>query len=497
MLYLNRDINAFENENISGSLKKDIAFFKKIFKDDALFRTRIIENSAKEAFCCILFMDGMVNSSLINESIIKPLVISNTDINNDTKRIISKHILFTDEISESENLKELLTSLLYGDSILLIENSNKALILNTKGWRKRGISEPKNEEVSQGPHEGFDEAVMLNAASLRRKMATPDLRIHSVKLGRKTNTKIFICYIDSLVNKNLLNKVTEKIKSIEIDGILDSNYISELINENKYSLFKTIGTTERPDTVASRLLEGRIAILTDGTPVAVTLPYFFAENFQADDDYYTNFTVASIGRILRYICFYIAITLPALYIALSVFHPQLLPASFLNTISETRNGVPFSSFTEVILLVSVFEILKETGLRMQQNLGHALSIVGGLVVGQAAVEARIVSAPVLIVTALCGISGLMVPRLKGAVFYCKLLLIILASLLGLYGFFAGLVIIHIHLYSLESFGVDYVSPAMEFTFQSLKDTIIRAEWSKMLTRPKSLTENIIRLKFKK
>ena len=180
-----------------------------------------------------------------------------------------------------------------------------------------------------------------------------------------------------------------------------------------------------------------------------------------------------------------------------MFHPELLPTAFLNSIAFSRSGVPFSTFTETLLLTVTFEMLKETGLRMQQNTGHALSIVGGLVIGQAAVEARIVSAPVLIITALCGIAGLMVPRLKGAVFYCKIFLILTSSVFGLYGFFTGITLLHCHLYSLTSFGVDYVSPSLEFTLSALKDTVIRAPLSKMTTRPRSLTENIKRLNIKK
>lgn len=495
---MNRELGSFKEKYLSGSLKEDIALFKEIFLNDAMFRTRDITARAdKKTFCCLLFMDGMVNASIINEAIIKPLAVIDIKDSDELSELIGERVVFANEVKSTENIADILSAVLYGDSVLLIENSKRALILNTKGWRARGIKEPPNEQVSQGPREGFDEALMFNAATLRRRLATPDLKIEMISVGRKTDTKIFICYMDSIVNKQTLRRVVKKIKAIEIDGILDSNYINELVNDNKYSLFKTVGATERPDTVAARLLEGRIAVMVDGTPVVLTIPYFFTENFQADDDYYTNFTVAAIGRVLRYICFYVAIALPAIYMALSVFHPELLPTAFLNTIAVSRSGVPFSSFSEVMLLIIIFEMLKETGLRMQQNLGHALSIVGGLVVGQAAVEARIVSAPVLIITALCGIAGLMVPRLKGAVFYCKLFLTVLSSVFGLYGFFAGLVLIHVHLYSLNSFGVDYVSPSLEFTSQSLKDTLFRVPWGKMKTRPTALTKNITRLKFKK
>ena len=494
---MNRELNSFKTKYLSGDIQKDIAFFKEIFLNDAMFRTRKINLNKNGVVCYLLFMDGMVNSEIINEAVLKPLAVLSVKSNKNLSSFVAENIVCANESKQESNIASLLSSLLYGDSVLLIENCKNAIIINTKGWRTRGISEPPNEQVSQGSREGFDEALMFNAATLRRRLATPDLKIEMLNLGRKTDTKIFICYIDSLVNKETLKKVVKKIKAIDIDGVLDTNYINELINRNRYTLFKTAGSTERPDTVAARLLEGRIAIMCDGTPVVLTIPYLFTENFQADDDYYTNFSVAAIGRVLRYLCFYIAITLPAIFIALSCFHPELLPTAFLNSIAFSRSGVPFSTFSEVILLIVTFEMLKETGLRMQQNSGHALSIVGGLVVGQAAVEARIVSAPVLIITALCGIAGLMVPRLKGAVFYCKIFLTVASSVFGLYGFFTGIVLLHCHLYSLTSFGIDYVSPSLEFSFSSLKDTLIRAPFSKMTTRPSSLTKNTKRLNIKK
>lgn len=493
---MNRELRSFENQKLSKCLEENINLFNKIFEKDAAFRMRKINVSGEEQFSCIvMFADGMVDSQIVNESIIKSLIENKVkNFQNDLIEYAEHQLLYANEISKTDIVSDVLAGILYGDTALIIDGCVAALIINTKGWRTRGISEPDVERVLSGPREGFDEALMLNLAMVRRKLPTPDLCVEMLKCGRKTDTKIFICYIDSLVKQENVEKIKSEISKIDIDGILDSNYLDELINKNKISLFKTMGTTERPDVVVGKLLEGRIAIMVDGTPVVITVPYLYAENFQSDDDYYQNFLVAGIGRVLRYVSYYLSICLPALYVALSIFNPQLLPTNFLRTISESRVDIPFSTFGECLVLILIFEILKEVGIRMQQSVGHAMSIVGGLVVGQAAVEANIVSAPLLIITAFSGITGLMVPRLKGANFYCKIILLIFSSILGLFGFFIGLTLIQVHLYSLDSLDVNYTTLGYQFQKTSLKDTFIRTAWDYMKKRPSSLTANLRRLR---
>ncbi len=493
---MNKDIKNFENQKITDNYNKNLEYFKKIFSKDAVFRTREIHVKNGLNFdCAALFIDSMVNAEKFNISIIRPLLTTKVEpISKNIAAVVKKQILFNDEVTETNDVLKMIQGINLGDTVLLFSNSSTALIVNTKGWRTRGISEPNDERVQQGPREGFDEALVLNAAMLRRKLSTPDLCFERLIIGRKTVTNVFVCYLESVADLKLVKFIKQEIKKIDIDGVLDSNYINELINKNKFSLFKTAGSTERPDIVAARLLEGKVAIMVDGTPVVLTVPYVFAENFQSDDDYYLNYIYAFFGRALRYLCYNIAVMVPALYMAVTLFHPNLLPASFLISVSASRGGIPFPSFAECLILILIFEILKETGIRMQQNVGHALSIVGGLVVGQAAVDAKLVSAPLLIAVALSGIAGLMVPRLKLAVLYSKIFLVVLSSFLGIFGFFVGFTILHIHLYSLNSFGVDYVYTVTKFTKNSLKDTIVRAPWWLMIKRPYVFTKNIIRQK---
>ena len=490
--------NDYKNITLSGNLEKDIELFKEIFKKDATLRTKIIKARLNvQIDCAVIYMDGMVDSEQLNDAVIEPILTTETEnFCNSISEYIEKQVLFARDVKPQNDVSKIIEGILYGEALLLIDESTQALTIDAKGWKTRGIKEPEDERVLQGPREGFEEAALLNLAMIRRKLQTPDFCSEMLRVGRRSGTAVFICYLDSLADASMIAELKKRIESIDIDGILDSNYIAELIRDNRRSVFKTNGSTERPDVVAAKLLEGRIAVMVDGTPVVLTFPYLFSENFQADEDYYLNHLVSSIGRVLRYICFFLAVSIPAIFIAITSFHRELLPTSLAISIAQLRGGVPFSPFAECLIMLGVFEILRETGVRMPKSLGHALSIVGGLVVGQAAVDARIISTPMLIVVALSGISGLMIPRLRGAVFYLRITLLALSVFLGLYGYIIGISIALMQILSLKSLGVDCTEALKKSDFQSLKDTLWRSPWSKMTKRP-LFNQNIIRKGAKK
>lgn len=475
-------VKDYGNINLSGNYTKDVTLVKNIFCKDAVLKTREIKMGGKVR-CALFYVDGMVDASLLGETVIKPLVSINLE-NSDCIDcdFIQNSLLFAIDVTKTHDFTDMLRAVLYGDTLLIAEQNSAALTIDTKGFKTRGITEPESEHVLQGPREGFDEAALPNLAMIRRKLLTPDLCIERIRVGRRTDTQIYVCYLGSLADEKTVKKIKSDLSSIDIDGILDSNYITELINR-KRTLLKTAGSTERPDVVAARLLEGRIAVMVDGTPMVLTLPYLFSENFQSDEDYYINFYLASFSRILRFVCFFISVCLPGVFVALTTHHFELLPTHFALTVSRLRSGVPIASVSECIALVFAFEILKEAGLRMPQNLGHALSVVGGLVMGQAAVEAGIISAPMLIAVAFSSIAGLMVPRLMTAVFYWRLCVIIACAVLGLYGFFTVITLFALKIFSTYSFGVDYTVSFNKPDFYSLKDSFIRTEWRKMKTRP--------------
>lgn len=491
-------VKEFENITLSGCLEKDIKLFQAIFKKESVFRVKRIKVRNSVSFdCAVLYFDGMINSTQLDDGVIRSLI--TVDRQNDSPTLadfIETQVLFVRDVKKNNKVSDMLNGIMFGEALILIDGSKEALNVDTKGFETRGINEPQDEKVLAGPREGFVENALSNIAMIRRRLQTPDLCVESMRVGRRSNTQVFLCYLGTLADSQTLEKVKDKIRKIDIDGILDSNYITENIRDNKYSLFKTSGTTERPDVVAGKLLEGRIAIIVNGTPMVVTLPYLFSENFQSDEDYYLNFLIASIGRILRYISFFLAVSIPAIFIAVSSFHRELLPTALAISVSSLRGGVPFAPLTECLIMIFVFEILKETGVRMPESLGHALSIVGGLVVGQAAVDARIISTPMLIVIAISGIAGLMVPRLRAAVFYLRLIFVFLSAFFGLYGFFAAASVTIMHIISLDSFGVNYTVSLKKSDFQSLKDTFWRTSWVNMIKRP-IFNSNIIRSKREK
>lgn len=486
-------VKDYENVFLSGDLEKDLNAFKEIFKNDATFRVKRISARKSVSFnAAVLYIDGMVDSQQLNEAVVKPLLEMNVkDDSESLCEYVERQLLFAGDVKPQNKLSDILTSVLYGEALLLIDGSETALILDVKGWDTRGISEPENERILQGPREGFEEASLLNLAMLRRKLLTPDLHIENSKVGRRSNTTVYICYLNTLVNQKTLKRLKEKIGKIDIDGILDTNYITEQISPRPFSLFKTGGLTERPDIVAARLLEGRIAIIVDGTPMVATIPYLFSENFQSDEDYYQTFWMGSLNRLLRYFCFVLSIALPPLFVAITTLHPEFLPSSFVISVIKLRSAVPFSIVAETFGMILIFEILKETGIRMSQNIGPALSIVGGLVVGQAAVDAKIISAPTLIIVALSGIAGLMLPRLKAAIFFLRIAFLILAAFFGLYGLFAGMIFVLMYIISLQSYGESSVLSLNRTDFQSLKDSMWRMPWNYMKTRP-FFNKNLIR-----
>lgn len=469
--------------SLTGDFDYDFSLFCDIFKNDAMFRKRTVNIGNTKKKAAIMFFDGMAETKTVDDSVIRSFREAK-DLPDDLNcEYICRNILYASEISTTENIADIIGAIMNGDTFVLIENSKTAVTVDTKGFRTRGVDEPNNERVLSGPKEGFNESAVLNLALIRRKLQTPDLAVESLKIGKRSKTSVFICYLSSLCPEKILSALKDRLNKIDIDGILDSNYITEHIKDGKFSVFKTVGSTERPDIAAARLLEGRIAVVVDGTPVCLTLPFLFCENFQSDEDYYVNFLLGSAKRFLRYFCFFLSIAVPAVFVSLTTYHIELLPTSFMLTVAKLRSGVPFSSLFECISLIIIFEILKETALRTPQSLNTALGIVGGLIIGQAAVSARIISAPTLIAVALSGVAGLAVPRLNTAIVFLRIVLVIASGLLGLYGFFCVLFFYFVRVFGLSSFGVDYTSSLKNPDFQKQKDILIRAPWDFMKTRP--------------
>jgi len=475
-------------------IQENIRQIKNEFAKDQTLVLRRLENpDVGESY--IVYIDGMVNNRLINQDVIRPFLEFHPEPHEPvTLDVIQNQVMLSNSVERTSDHDKLIQAIVYGDTLLLIDGIEEALILNTKGWTSRSISEPENEKVLRGPREGFTESIMTNLSLIRRRIRTSDLKMEFETFGTRTNTKACICYLDSVVNKDVLDELKKRIHMFSIDGTLDSNYINEFIKDSPYSPFKTVGTSEKPDAVAAKILEGRVALFVDGSPSVITVPYLFVENFQSDEDYYLNYYFASINRILRYLAFILAISIPAVYVALTTFHHEMLPLPLTMSIAKARQGVPFPTVIEMILMLVIFEMLREAGARIPGSMGQALSILGALVMGQAAVSAKIVSAPMIIIVAVAGICGVMSPRIKGATILLRFIFLVMASFFGLYGFMFAVLALMIHLYSISSFGVPIMNSSYTNTLQDKKDIMVRAPWWFMKKRPKYLSENAVRQK---
>lgn len=481
---MGKNISYYKGLSLSGRLEKDIAFFADVYKFDAMLRIRRTVIGKAGVPCALLFMDGMASGSDISEHILRAAVKATVDENfTATPEAVANRLLYSSEVEINGNVADMLSAISYGDTVMLIDKSDKAIIINTKGFKHRDISEPPNERTTTGPREGFDEVALFNIALIRRKLQTPDLCVLPMNIGRRTDTKVFICYLDSLADKTLLDKLKEKIKSIDIDGILDVNYISEELCDKRNFLFKTAGTTERPDIAAARMLEGRVAVIVDGSPVVLTVPFLFSENFQSNEDYYQNYFSGSVARILRLISFVIACFAPAAYIAFVSFHAGFLPTFSALAILKLRTGIPFSTLLECVILIVALELLKEACTRSPRDIGTTLSVVGGLVLGEAAVDTRTISAPALIVVALSGLCSAMLPRLRGPILLINLVSSFFAGFFGLLGVFTCICVTIIYILNIESFGTDYTLSLARPGYQNFKDVLFRASWGNMINRP--------------
>ncbi|MGI6123176.1 MAG: spore germination protein [Acetivibrionales bacterium] len=469
------DNNMKEKEELKKSIEDNVNLFKRIFQGDDTVTVRYFANQEQGKIkFCIIYIDGMVDVETANRNIIQPIVQSTFPKNFEGNMdVILEQVVLSNHAEKICNVDELVMRIIRGESVLLMDKSDEALVICTKGWKSRSINEPENEKAQRGSREGFVEPILVNLSMIRRKLATPNLKIKNMVLGKESKTNVSVCYLENIVNKQILNELFDRLNNINNDSILASGYISELIEDSPYSLFDKIGSTEKPDVAAAQLLEGRIVVVVDGTPTVLTVPFLFEEYFKAQDDYYINFYYSTISRILRLISFIITIIAPAFYVAIMTFHQEMIPSPLLYSLSAAREGVPFPTIVETIGLLFVFEILREAGLRIPIQVGQALSILGALVLGSAAVEARIVSAPVIITVSLSGLTGLMTIKIKGPVITLRFVMVLLASFLGLYGLVFGIMGIVLHLCSLRSFGVPYLLAFTSLKTEDIKDTVMR------------------------
>ncbi|WP_298836161.1 spore germination protein [Clostridium sp.] len=450
--------------------KINIEYIKEKLKNSYDVKYREIECNVGTIYG--IFIDDLCDSKFISEYIFKPLIQYKIDTVN--LEYIKKEILPANSIGDVKDDDDAIYHVLSGDLVLVFSFTNKSFYCEAKGYVRRSVGIPVTESVIKGPREGFTEAFVDNVSLIRRKIKDPSLKFETVILGSKSNTVIVICYIEGVAPNKLVDYIRKKVTNIKLEFILDTNYIEEAL-KNKNTPFDTIGTTEKPDVAASKLLEGKVGIIVDGTPFVITAPYFFIDNFQTPDDYYSNKYFANTLRIIRLVSFFLAYLLSGLYLAISTFHFALLPTVITLRLASSRAGVPMPTVIELLLMTFFFQLLREAGIRLPQSIGQAMSIVGALILGDAAVGAGIASQSTIVIVALSSISSFLVPKIYSAIAIWNVIIILFSSVLGLPGFYIGFIIFIAHMAGLESCGYPYLFPLGTLETFKFKDLFYRKD----------------------
>lgn len=468
-------------------IDKNITTVREILEQSVdLAQRDIIFHQQRKIHASSFYTDGLANTGQI-DILMKSLLYKADKIHPDLEEvnnpsqfvdILKKTVMETASLKVISKISDGIDAILSGDTLMLIDHSEYAFVASTRGWDTRSVDEPQTEQVVRGPRDGFSESIRTNTALVRRRIRDPLFRIEGMQIGTKSKTDVNIAYLKGTVKEGLVDEVKARLERIKIDAILESGYIEELIEDAPFSPFSTIQSTERPDKVASAIYEGRVAIFTDNTPFVLIVPTYFWQFLQASDDYYTKYLSGSFFRLVRYLAFIISLTLPSIFVMLVSFHQEMIPTPLALTIASGRDVIPFPVLLEALTMEISFELMREAGLRMPKPIGQAVSIVGTLVIGQAAVQAGIVSPTMVIVVAVTGIASFAIPN-SSAAFSIRLIrfpLLIAAGTLGLLGFAVVFAILALHAMSLRSFGESYLAPATPFKPSDQKDSVIRFPW---------------------
>jgi len=452
----------------------------------------IREMELRKTKIAVFYLEGMADYNLINDFILKPIILESrqTEPNKEyPPKVLYEKLLYNStpagEVTEAEDFDQMIFLVLTGVAAVLIDGFAKAIMISVKGWPQRNVSEPDIEAVIRGPREGFTETLRSNTTLIRRRIRDPNLRIITTQIGRRSKTDVAIAYIKGIAAPELVDEVKKRLETIDIDVVMESAYIEQLIEDNWWSPFPTVQETERPDKVVAGLSEGRVAILVDNTPFSLLVPANINMFMVSPEDAYVKWTGGSFVRLLRFGANFIAMLLPGLYIALTSFHPEMLPTGLALSIAATREAVPFPAWTEAFVMELSLELLREAGIRLPGPISQTIGIVGALVVGTAAVQASLVSPVMVIVVAFTAIAAFSTPTVSFgiAIRQMRFLFMIAATALGLYGIMLVLILLLCHLACLKSFGLGYLEPFAPFTASDLKDVMIRLPLPAMHTRP--------------
>lgn len=467
---------------ISCSLKENLSYLKSKFGGSFDLLIREVKIGGNDA--AFIVCDGMCNNLFLSQSVIWPILNSEKISGTPEEQIeIIKTVVITDiEKIQTDNMSKVISALTSGFIVVMIDGSAKVATFGVQGYPMRSIDEPSTEVQERGAREGFVENFKMNASLVRRRLQTPDARIEMIQMGKASSTRVCICYMNDRVDKKILANVKKRLSEAEFDTVFESGYIQPYLDQKGLSFFSGVGVTERPDVFCSKLTEGRIGIFVDGTPFALIVPYLFIEHFHSFDDYANRPYYALFIRLLKIISFFLSVFTPGLYVAVATFSQELLPKTLLFDIISSHAKTPFPILLEAVIIHIIFEVMREAGLRLPKSIGHAASIVGGLVIGEAAVSAGLIAPPMLIVVALTAITSFVVPNLYEPMAVLRLIFIFVGGIMGLYGIGAVCILILFNMCRINPYGIPFMSPFSPFETAAIRDTILRLGWKQLSKR---------------
>ncbi|QWU13482.1 spore germination protein KA [Paenibacillus sophorae] len=485
-----------DNLNISNNLEQTLDNVTRElgFSPDLKIRKFQI-GSAEPVWVAAVFMDGLINTVAVDEFVMGALFDNSADAAEGMPRepqerfqFILDRALELGETAVKDDWNDMMLSLLSGNTIILVDGCSKAIVGGTKGGEWRTVAEPSSQIVIRGPKDSFVESLITNIALIRRRIKSPKLWIEFMKIGSVTNTDVALLYMKGRADDKVVDQVRMRLKKIDIEAVLESSYIEQLIQDKVFTPFPTVYNTERPDVSAANLLEGRVVLIVDGTPFVLVVPTVLAQFLQSTDDYTQRFDSATLMRLVRYMSLIILLLGPSVYIALTTFHYEMVPTPMLISLLAQRENVPFPAAIEAMIMEAAFEILREAGIRMPRAVGQTVSIVGALILGTAVVEAGIITPVMVIVVALTGIASFAIPSYNLAVAgrIIRFGFMVAASMFGFYGITLGLIVLIAHINSLQSFGTPYLAPLSPFSIRGQKDTVIRVPMFLVSLRPNKL-----------
>ena len=471
---------------MNDSLKELLSELKQTFADSADLTVRELSLRSDTGLeAAVVTMEGMCDKEQLGQTVLTPLLSFDfgRDSGEEAADAVLHSVLASSDIIEFSDEQQLISFITSGFAALVIDGCARGFAIGVQGFAFRSVSEPESEVVQRGSREGFTEPLRVNMSMLRRRIKSPDLVFEQMTVGSDSQTQLMLCYLQNKASPALLDTIRKRLSECDLETVLASGYLSDYLEDPGTSrLFSGVGISERPDTVCGKLTEGRIAVIVDGTPAVITIPHLFVEEFQGVDDYSNRTYYAAFIRVLKYIAFFASVFLPGLYTALAQFHPEYFPTWILIQTSEALSKTPLPVTLEVLMMTFVYEVMKEAGLRIPKSLGHAVSIVGALVIGESAVNAGIISASTLMVVATAAICSYVTSALYPPIMTLRFVFIIAGGLLGLWGIVLVTAVVIISMCAKTSLGVPYMSSLAPFSLRSMRDVFIRAGWKRLSDR---------------